>query len=237
MAFRLPNTQLNTAQTFLDEVLKRVPEDQREEVRSLYSKASDEVKGIAAQITEAVGVVNQRAEEQEAWWAKNKKPAATPNPIAAAVDKDTLMKEVNTSIASTRDQLASDGLFLASVIPTIIAQHGVEFGEVLDGEKLVKDAIAAGTDIKTFYNGSVAEKRKAKADAKYASDIAAATEKGRLDGLKEAGTHAGNPYPSSRQVPTTLAGLRKPAEGTASPFTLDAAVVTAVDVMNKQQAS
>ena len=130
----------------------------------------------------------------------------------------------------------SQGLALSTILPTLVAQHGVEFGEVLDAEKLAREALSANQDIKQFYAASVAERRAAKAKEKYEADIKAAEERGRLTGLTEAGKSMG-PYPSARQSATTLSGLRIPeAEkaARANQYSLDAAVATAMDVMQKQ---
>lgn len=234
--------QLNKAKAFLDEILAKVPEDQRESVRSLYSQAQDEVSGIAASLDTAIATVNTTAERQGAWYDKHKDviegrtPAAQPavNPIANAVDADKIVKDLNLTIDTTREALASQGLFLASVIPTILTNHSIEFGEQIDGEKLVKDAIAANTDLKTYYAGLVAPKRAEKAAAKLAADIAAAEERGRLAGMKEAGG-SNPPYPTSQRGPTTLSGLRKPPADQAPTYGLEAAVNTVMTEMAKNQ--
>lgn len=234
--------QLNTAKKFLDTILEKLPEGEREAARSLYSQAQDELSGISRELESGIATVNETAAKQDAWYNKHKDVIEgrrtdpnpdRPNPITEAAARDALMKDVDTRIGDTREALASQGLFLSTVIPTIIAQHGVEFGEVLDGEKLVQDAIAAKQDIKTYYSQSVAERRKLKAETKYKEEIAAAETRGREAGLKEAGR--GNiPYPTSRQTTTTLSGLRKPAEGQPDTTSLDAAVATAMEVYNKQ---
>lgn len=244
MAIVLPK-QLNKAKSFLDGVLAALPEDKREEFRTQYSQAQDELSGIAREIETATTRVNAVAEKQGEWYEQHKDVItgkvkavpvdATGNPIAAAVDRDAVMKDVTKSINDKADELAGQGLYLATVLPTLIDGHRAEFGEGLDGRKLAKDAIAAGMDIEAFYNHSVAEKRAARASAKYTEDIAKATETGRLAGLKEAGNgHMPYPVSAGGRPPTTLDGLRKLPEGQAATNTLEAAVATAVEVMSKQ---
>lgn len=231
--------QLNKAKAFLDSVLEKLPESDREAARSAYSAAQDEVSGITRELDGAIEQVNTTAVKQTAWYDKHKDviegraAGGASNPITNAVDAEKITKDLTTQLTATRDELAGQGLYLSSVIPTIIAQHGVEFGEVLDGEKLVKEAIAAGTDIKTFYAGSVATRRTEKATAKAAADIAAAEERGRQAGFKEAG-NGHIPFPVGSRTPTTLSGLRKPADANAAnPHSLEAAVATASEMIAK----
>lgn len=230
-------TQLNKAKVFLDSILEKLPEAEREAVRSQYSQAQDELSGISRTIDAAVATVNSTAAAQAEWWKTHPKPTEAnpnPNPIAAAVDRDAMMSDVRKELGQTADQLASQGLYLATVIPTIIAQHNAEFGEVLDGEKLIADATAAKMELKQYYSGSVAERRRTVAETKRTAEIAAATETGRLAGLREA--TSGGPYPvgGHGRPATTLDGLRKPAEGVASQHGLEAAVATVTSEMQKQ---
>jgi hypothetical protein len=252
--------QLNKFKSFLDTVLSKVPEADRESVRSLYSQAHDEASALERELTTSIAAVNQRAQEQAAWWERHKhlatgqptpnsngggqpnpngggqpNPAPQPNP-QPAFDPNALLTEVDRRIGQSADLLAGQGLALSTILPTLVAQHGVEFGEVLDAEKLAKDAIAANTDIRSFYNQSVAERRATKAKEKYEADIRAAEERGRVAGLTEA-TRSHLPYPTTRQEATTLSGLRVPEadkQKAAQQFSLDAAVATAMEVMNKQ---
>jgi ribosome modulation factor len=245
--------QLNKVKSFLDTVLNRLPEADRESVRSLYSQAQDEATGLERQLTEGITRVNQRATEQATWWEQHKhlatgpqpQPQPQPQPIAAGqpvpFDPAPLMVEIDKRIGQTADLLAGQGLTLASLLPTLVAQHSVEFGEVLDAEKLVKDALAANTDVRSFYSQSVAGRRETKAKEKYDADMKAAEERGRRAGLTEAGKSM-SPYPSSQQSANTLSGLRVPADDAGkaaqkTQYSLDAAVATAMDVMQRQQAT
>ncbi len=246
--------QLNTAKKFLDLVLQKLPEEERESVRSLYSQAQDEATAIGRQLAAGIAEVNERAREQADWWEKNKhlagngggQPQPQPNNqpgqpgnignLQPSFDPRAMFTEIDKRINTVADTLAGQGLALSTMLPTLVAQHGVEFGEVLDAEKLARDAIAANTDIKQFYNQSVAERRAVKAKEKYDADIKAAEERGRLAGMTEAGRPV-SPYPSARQSPTTLSGLRIPEAdkaARANQYSLDAAVATAMEVMNKQ---
>lgn len=233
--------QLNKSKAFLDSVLAKVPEAERDSVRALYSQAQDEVAGIARELEAGIGTVNATATKQGEWYEKHKDviegraAGGGDNRITTAVDGDKITKDLTAQLSATREELAGQGLFLASVIPTIIAQHGVEFGEVLDGEKLVKDAVAAGTDLKTFYNGSVATRRAEKAAAARTADIAAAEARGREAGMREAG-NGHIPFPVGNRTPTTLSGLRATPEqraAAAGEHTLEAAVATATGMMNR----
>ena len=241
----LVSVQLNKAKAFLDEVLKRVPEGEREAVRSLYSGAHDELSAVAQDIDTAVVRVNSTAEKQQAWWKArgvetdaNGNPIArpnpnpNPNPVTAAVDLDKVTKDFGTRLDTVKEELAGQGLYLASVIPTIVAQHHAEFGEVLDGEQLVQNAVKAGKELKTFYGEMVAPKRAEAAQKKLDLSIKDAEERGRQAGIKEA---AGSqmPFPSSRTPSaTTLSGLRA-APDKRDQFSLDAAVATAMEVASK----
>ncbi len=242
-------TQLNTAKKFLDLVLGKLPEAEREAARSLYSQAQDEATALGKQLTDGIAVVNDRARQQAEWWEKHGNPdpnqPPTPNqpnssqPQPQAFDPRALLTEIDKRIGTVADTLAGQGLALSTMLPTLVAQHGVEFGEVLDAEKLAKDAIAANMDIKQFYSQSMSERRATKSKEKYDTDMKAAEERGRLAGLTEAGRSM-MPYPSARQSATTLSGLRVPEADKAAAkqqYSLDAAVATAMDVMQKQQAN
>lgn len=241
--------QLNTAKKFLDLVLQKLPENEREAARSLYSQAQDEVAAVGKQLGDSIAAVNARAQEQADWWEKNKHLTGQPRTDnngggsgngdghqQPPFDPRALLTEIDKRIGTVADTLAGQGLALSTILPTLVAQHGVEFGEVLDAEKLAKDAIAANTDIKQFYNTSMAERRETKRKEKYDADMKAAEERGRLAGLTEAGKSM-MPYPSARQSATTLSGLRVPDADKAAAkqqYSLDAAVATAVEVMQKQ---
>jgi hypothetical protein len=248
--------QLNKAKSFLDTVLQKLPEAERDAVRSLYSQAQDEASALDRQLTDGIAQVNAKAKEQADWWEKHKhlaqsgQPNGQPNggqpnggggqPNAQpAFDLTLFMGEIDKRINTVADTLAGQGLALSTILPTLVAQHGVEFGEVLDAEKLAKEALAANLDIRAYYSQSVAERRAAKAKEQHDADIKAAEERGRLTGLAEAGKSM-MPYPSSRQSATTLSGLRVPeAEkaAAANQYSLDAAVQTAMEVMHKQAGS
>jgi hypothetical protein len=243
--------QLNTAKKFLDLVLQKLPEEERASARALYSQAQDEASAIGQQLAAGIAEVNTRAQQQADWWERhkhlgggngdgtNRPDPSQPNNQPQPFNPTQLLTEIDKRIGTVADTLAGQGLALSTILPTLVAQHGVEFGEVLDAEKLAKDAIAANMDIKEFYKQSVGERRATKAKEKYDADIKAAEERGRLSGLTEAGKSM-SPYPSTRQSATTLSGLRIPeAEkaARADQYSLDAAVTTAMEVMQKQAGS
>jgi ribosome modulation factor len=251
MALGQTPPQLNTAKKFLDLVLQKLPEAEREAARSLYSQAQDEASAISQQLASKIAEVNERAQQQNDWWERhkhlgggngdgnNRPDPNQPNTQPQPFNPTQLLTEIDKRIGTVADTLAGQGLALSTMLPTLVAQHGVEFGEVLDAEKLAKDAIAANTDIKAFYAQSVAERRATKAKEKYDADMKAAEARGHQAGLMEAGKSM-SPYPSTRQSATTLSGLRIPeAEkvARADQYSLDAAVATAMDVMQKQAGS
>lgn len=231
--------QLNKMKSFIDRVLEHVPEEKKTEVRAAYSSAQDEIDG-------AVTRVNTTASQQQDFWEKQgrnadgtPKQAVVENPVVAAVDTVALSRGFDEKLSSTRDQLAAQGMYLATVIPTIIGQHNAEFGELIDGEKLVADAIAAGKDLKSYYAELVAPKRAEKASATTAALIAKAREEGRSQGFREAGGSNPMPYPTGHSpAPMTLSGLQPRKEGDGRPdTTLDAAVETAMGVIRQQHAT
>jgi hypothetical protein len=127
---------------------------------------------------------------------------------------------------------------MVTELPDIALGHYREFNEQLNTRDLAQNAIAAGKTAKTYYDDLVRERREKKANEDRAAADAKLLEQGRVEGRKEILERAGQggpPYPVGSTAPTTLTGLRKPAEGQASPFSLDAAVATANAVAAKQQ--
>lgn len=230
--------QLNT---FLDRILEHVPEDKKAAVRAEYSRAQDHVSQVETELDAARAKVTQVATEQTAWWEANKdavrerdqlrqKVAATP--ATSGVDQTELDKR----LAATRDEVLGTGLGLVTAMTNLGLQHMKEFGEVLDTTKLAKDAIAAGKDLASFYTESVAPRRQEIAAAAREKELADARADERAKTTQELLSKAGQaiPYPVGNSAPTTLAGLRKPAEGQANPFGLEAAVATATQVAARQ---
>lgn len=229
--------QLNT---FLDDLMQYVPADQRAAAQSIYSKAADRaatLEGTAQQVAET-------AQQQHAWWERNKNvveerdtlaarlaannpnPNPNPNPGGSPVDMNAITQAIKASEAATLET----GLGLVTTITTIAAQHQAEFGEPLNATQLTKDAIAAGVPIEQFYANSVAGRRNEKAQATRAAELAAAKAEGIEAGRQEVLARIPNgqlPFPVAGQpAVTTLAGLKKPGQGEPNPFSLDAAVAT-----------
>lgn len=224
--------QLNTFKSFIDKVLEHVPEDKKESVRAEYSRAQDE----ATNLETARANVIRTAEAQTGWWDANKgaieelkklKEGGNPNPITDAVDKNAL----STGLQGLEDKVMSTGLALMTTMTQLGLDHMAEFpGEKLDVTRLANEAMKAGKPLVDYYNEQVAPKRTARQEAEIAKKVADATEAGRLAGVAETLKKVpgqGMPYPVGSSAPTTLAGLTKPAAGTADPYSLDAAVATA----------
>lgn len=232
--------QLKKSEEFLNAILEKLPEHERAAARTMYSQAQDELSTVARGLDTSIQQVNETAGKQAAWYTQHKdviEGRRTDNVITTAVDGEALKKEFGSALNRAREEAATQILYLGGIMPTLIAQHQAEFGgEVLDGAKLLKDAGESGLDLPTYYSQSVAERRRAALATKSAADITAAEERGRLVGLKEAGNgHVPYPVNGHGRAPTTLDGLRKPAEGQASTGGLDAAIATATEMMQRQQ--
>lgn len=122
-----------------------------------------------------------------------------------------------------------------SALTGIGLHHLHEFGEPLDTAALTQGALKAGTNIRDFYNASVAERRAAKQTEARTAEIAAAEARGeqraRENLLKQS---PDLPYPVGSSAPTTLMGLRKSPDGNRpNDYSLDAAIATLVEETNK----
>lgn len=221
--------------TFLDRLFQHVPADQQAAARPIYSQLADRVNQV-----------DTVAQQQAAWWEKNQhvaadnarlqtelaeaRRAAVTNP---GMDQNAIQKAIDEATARTLET----GLGLITTVSNLSAQHMVEFHESLDTAKLSREALAAGTTIDGYYAQSVAGRRQERSAVDLAAQIKAAREEGTAAGRKEVMDSMGRqmpfPSPSGANAPTTLAGLRKPADG-SNPYSVDAAVQTAMDVMTKQ---
>ena len=227
--------QLNT---FLDRLLQYVPEEKKAEARSIYSSAADR----ASELERSAAVVTETGQKQREWWDRNKDAVADRDRLAAelaakgtsTVDQNTIQKAIDEANARTMET----GLGLVVAVSDIVAGHIIEFGERIDTTKLAKEAIAAGTPIDQFYNQQMATRRQERADAALNERLANARKEGEESGRKAILDSMGQslpfPSPSGQPAITTLSGLRRPAEGAANPFSLDAAVATAMEVASKQ---
>lgn len=224
--------QLKTAKSFLDRVLEKVPEAEREGLRADYSRAQDEIDGVQSELDTAMGKVRATATAQNQWWEGNKD---------AVHERDTLKKqlegapkggmevgEIEKRLTAQKDEVLSMGLGLITTASTISARHLKEFDEPLDMQKLADEAVKANMTLQGYYDQHVGPRRQERTEAANKLAIANAREEGKREGLSEGIKRAGDgmPYPVGA-APTTLAGLKKPAEGAANPFSLEAAVETA----------
>lgn len=222
--------------TYLDRILEQVPADKRDAVRADYSRAQD-----------LATAVDTTATRQAEWWEGNKDAVAERDRLRAAATTPTSTisgldaTEVDNRIAKASQQNIETGLGLITIATTIAAQHLNEFKEPLDMTKLTQEAIAAKMPLDQYYHGFVAPRRVERQNAQIAADKEVARKEGIEAGRKEVMDSLGQtmPYPMPNQgiaAPTTLSGLRKPANGEARPDPVDAAVRTAVEVMNRQNA-
>lgn len=232
--------QQNTS-AFVDRLFAAIPEDKKAEVQSAYSALQDRIR-----------VVDDTHQKQSAWWETNKNAVQERDSLAAKVaelqgaqskpgegsgmNQDAITAALRESEARTLET----GLGLITAISTISAQHAKEFGEALDARKLAQDAINAGQNIEQYYATLVSPRRTERMNADVQARIDAARLEGQVAGRKEVMDATGRslPFPSANGSPavTTLSGLKKPADGqAASPFSLDAAVATAMEVASRQQ--
>lgn len=235
-----------SAKAFLDRVLATVPADKQEEVRSLYSKAHEDLSTESTSLEEMTARVKDTARQQTEWWGIQKpkveeydrlKLAAVRPEDRPAAAAGLSEEEVQKRVDAVRAETLTTGLGLVNVLNRLSMNHYKEFGsEILDGQKLADEAIKAGLSLEQHYNNTVAERRQKVRDEKYQADMVKAKEEGRLAGVSEVLTRSGQsmPYPVGPTAPTTLAGLQKRPEGQANPFSLEAAVATAAAVAAKQ---
>lgn len=210
--------------------------------RSEASRLADDLNGRIA------GVKKTEA-DQKSWWDQNKDAVAERDRLKAAgggggggVDHGDVQSKIDTAVAAAvkgmRDdmaQLESVGVGLATISSRISVSHLNEFHEVVDVEKVAQDAIKNKRTLVDEYNAQVSERRATRDKAAREKELADATEAGRKAGMMEALNRQGAPYPiNDGSGPSTLSGLRKPAEGEKAPdYSLEAAVRVAQEVMAK----
>lgn len=234
----MPDEKLNT---FVDRLLQHVPEAQRAAARSVYSQLQDrvtEIQNIETQVREV-------ATRQKAWWEENSSAVEERNRLRqeladktrqpqSAVDPEDLDRRIKAAQTETLET----GLGLITTLADISTAHLHEFGETLNTRELAQKAIQAGLPVTDYYSQTVAQRRQERADKQLNDRIEAARKEGLESGRKEVLDQLpgkGLPFPSPSGVApvTTLAGLKKPADGSANPYSLEAAVATAVDVANR----
>lgn len=236
----LATTQAAQLKNFLDELLTHVPEDKRDSVRATYSKAQDTVTTIDT----AIQQVNQTAAQQRQWWESNKDAVDERNRLRGENeqlkstkpnDQQVDVNAIQKAIDASRNEVMDTGLGLATTLTDLGLQHYKEFGEALNTRELAQKAIEARKPLDQFYAESMAPRRQERQTAEQTKAVQDAEERGRQAGMQEGMKAAGKalPYPTANAPVTTLAGLRKPADG-ASPYSLEAAVATAMSVANEQ---
>lgn len=231
------------AQEFLDQVLSKVPEGEREAVRSLYSGAMDEVTGQQRTLDEATAQVRDTAKKQTDWWNTHKDAVAENAELKKKLEggggTGVQAEELTKQLTTMEDRVMGIGLGLITKATRISVGHFQEFGEVLDMDDLAQKAIKANLPLAEFYDSTVAARRHERATATRAKEIADAEARGEKKGIEDTvktlgSTHMPFPGSSGRAALTTLSGLKPRAEGSAPPDVLGDAVATATEVFNRQ---
>lgn len=227
--------------TFVDRLLEHVPEDKKAAVRAEYSAAQDEMTTLEQARTR----VEEVAGKQREWWEGNKDAVAERDRLrtelaakgAAPVNGAITKEDLDQRDARVRADTLETGLGLVTAMTNIAMGHLHEFNEVLDTHKLTQEAIKANKALDVYYAETVATRRAERNTAQRATEIAAAREEGKKEGVTETLARGGRdlPFPVGSTAPTTLSGLRKPADGQASQYGLEAAVATANAVIAQQQ--
>lgn len=226
--------QLNS---FLDRLMQHVPADKRQEAQSTYSQLSDQLRTLEA--NEAA--VRATAQKQNEWWSQHKDTVTENAQLKAELE--TARKggggmdanAIEQAIAASTAQALETGLGIATTLADLATGHLHEFGETLNTRQLAQAAIAAKLPVDQYYQQQVAERRQARQQADLEARLKAARDEGAAAGRQEVlnslpGKQMPFPGPSQANGPTTLAGLRKPADGQPNPFSLEAAVATATAV-------
>lgn len=245
-----PVAELGTA--FLERLASHMPEDQREQFRSM-------ALGVPAVVEEAGnGALRQEdfsatRDRQATWYGQTKAKLDDYDRLKAAADDQARLADPNGNRQQEQQQQRQDpnaapitlgqalaleqqSVGLTATLATLTGRHAHEFHEPLDCETLVSSAIKAGMNVKEFYAQSVQERRDTIAKTANEAALAAAREEGRLAGRTEVMTQRSDiPYPVGSSAPSTLSGLRKDANAPAE-FSLDAAIHTLVEETNRQTA-
>lgn len=231
------------AQEFFDSVLARVPEADREAVRSAYSGAMDEITGQQKTLEEQTAAVRDTAAKQTEWW-NNHKGAVAENlelkkKLEAGGGTGLSADELTKTLAQMEDRVLGTGLGLITKATRISTGHYQEFGEVLDMDDLAHKAIKANMPLEDFYNSTVATRRQERSAATRTKELDDARAAGRKEGVDETVKTLGSthmPFPGSqgRAPVTTLSGLKPRPEGSAPPDVVSDAVATATEVFNRQ---
>lgn len=231
-------------QEFLDKILETVPEDKKEGVRALYSKAQDEISATQRSLDEEVTRVKDIAQKQTDWWNAHKDTVEENKRLKAAGGGGTGnvdSAKVTEQLGALEDRVMGQGLALITTTADLAIGHYQEFGERLNTQKLAADAIKANKPLQQFYDESVATRRSERAAADLKKQLEEAEARGKKAGVEETTQRLGNaqmPFPGhSAPAATTLSGLKKPAEGASKPDVLADAVATANAVVAREAGS
>lgn len=228
-------------QEFLDQVLATVPEDQKAAVRALYSSAQDEIAAHERTLEEETARVRDIATKQTNWWEAHKDTVEENKRLKAAGGgggSTVNVDEINARIDATKGELMGTGAALVAIGTQIGLNHYKEFGEVLDMEAVMNEAMKSGQTLKAYYDGKMAPRRQELASAAVTKQIEEAELRGVKKGEEAAMTKFGNqhmPFPGhSAPSTTTLSGLKPRADGAGKADVLGDAVQTAMGVMNRE---
>lgn len=227
-------------QEFLDQVLATVPEDKKAEVRALYSGAQDEISAHERTLEEETARVREIATKQSNWWEAHKDTVAENKRLkeSGGGESKVNVDEINARIDATKGELMGTGAALVAIGTQIGLNHYKEFGEVLDMEAVMNEAMKSGMTLKQYYDSKMSPRRQELAQADIKKQLEEAEARGKKAGEEAAMTQFGKqnmPFPGhSAPSTTTLSGLKKPADGASKPDTLGDAVQTAMGVMQRE---
>jgi hypothetical protein len=126
-------------------------------------------------------------------------------PAAAGLDEATVLSRIQTAVAEARTQTEQQGLQLINKMTRTAISHLQEFGEVLDTDALTDFAIKQNLRLDLAYDEFVKVRRAEKTTAANAKALQEAEERGRQAGRAEAINHQVPVPPGS--AGTTLSGL------------------------------
>lgn len=217
---------LRTNPAALDEIGNGVLRQQDfSQVRDRQREWWDSHKDDVSELNRLRQAAGDRGDRNDRTGDPNPQPLPRERPVDPSQQPITLAQAIEHE-ARTVD--------LNALQNTIMSKHHHEFNEPLDMQALVAKARQETRPLLDVYNDSVSERRQAAAKTKFDAEIKAAEERGRLSGRQEVMSQKGDlPFPVGSSAPTTLSGLRKLGDGEANPYTLDSAVATLVEEMNR----
>lgn len=207
---------------FLDEILAKVPEDQRAGVVSALaaspefaSTLEDRVRSQQAEFSRGMDGIKAKAVEQNDWWATHKEIAdlgqkaklAGFDPTKTGVTPLSLPDDVvRREELDSRERLVVP---LTAMITSLAIRHLHEFGEPLDMTPLLKDPNVGTLGLQGVYDAKYAARYAEKASKADATRIAGLVE----EGIRERMKTLHNPNaPSSTPPPGSPLDALKPVD-------------------------